>query len=214
MTELILIGASGLAQEAIGVLRSNGDLRTLRVLDDSPVRWGTTMDGVPVEGGLRAVAEHPGAELIICVGRGLARAVLATRLERAGVTSDRFAVVVHHGVDVPRGCRIDGGSIVLAGAVLTANVTIGSHVVVMPHVTLTHGDRIDSFATLCAGVSLGGDVHIGAGAYLGMNAAVRERVTIGERAVIGMGAAVLADVPADETWLGVPARPQLKGAMV
>jgi sugar O-acyltransferase (sialic acid O-acetyltransferase NeuD family) len=214
MTELILIGASGLAQETIAALRSNADPRTLRILDDSPATWGTAIDGVSVAGGLEAAVEHPGAELLICVGRGSARADLAARLVRTGVTPDRFTVLVHRSVDVPPGCRIDAGSIVLAGAVLTANVTIGAHVVVMPHVTLTHGVRIDSYATLCAGVTLGGDVHIGAAGYLGMNVAVRERVTVGKRAVIGMGAAVLTDVPADETWLGVPARPQLKGALV
>jgi acetyltransferase-like isoleucine patch superfamily enzyme len=67
--------------------------------------------------------------------------------------------------------------------------------------------RLHDFATLTAGVSLAGSVQVGEAAYLGMNAAVRQGLTIGAGAVIGMGAAVLADVPAGETWVGVPARP-------
>ena len=90
---------------------------------------------------------------------------------------------------------------------LTADVEVGEHVVLMPHVTLTHGCTVADFATLCAGVSLGGDVEVGEAAYLGMNASVREGVRIGADATVGMGSVVLDDVPAGETWVGVPARP-------
>jgi acetyltransferase-like isoleucine patch superfamily enzyme len=75
----------------------------------------------------------------------------------------------------------------------------------MPGVTLTHDDVVADFATFAAGVSLGGSVRVGRAAYLGMNSSVRERTSIGAGATIGMGAVVLADVPDDETWVGVPA---------
>ncbi|TFD52123.1 acetyltransferase [Cryobacterium frigoriphilum] len=205
MVELLLVGASGLAREVLSVIRAAGAVDTVGMLDDSPQLWGTRLAGVPVLGSLATVAEHPDAQLVLCVGQGTARARIVERLADSGVTALRFARVVHRSVEVPDSCRIGPGSIVLAGTVLTADVIIGSHVVIMPHVTLTHGNRIDSFATLCAGVTLGGDVRVEAGAYLGMNSAVRQRVRIGAGAVIGMGAAVLHAVPAHETWLGVPA---------
>jgi len=204
--ELLLIGASGLAREVLSLLRTQSDPRNVLFIDDQPDLWGTSIDGVLVAGGLSEVSNHPTAQIVLCVGRGAARSALVDRLAGLGVTSGRYARVIHHSVKIPDSCRVGAGSILLAGVVLTTDVRIGDHVVVMPHVTLTHGNRVDSFATLCAGVALGGDVHIGSGAYLGMNASVRERVRIGQGTVLGMGSAVLRDVPDHESWVGVPAR--------
>ncbi|TDW29947.1 NeuD/PglB/VioB family sugar acetyltransferase [Cryobacterium psychrophilum] len=203
MSELLLIGASGLAREVLSLLRTQSDSRTVLFVDDDPALWGTTIDGAPVVGGLSEVTNHPTAQIVICVGRGAGRAAL---IERLGVTPGRYARVIHRSVEVPDSCRVGAGSILLAGVVLTTDVHIGDHVVVMPNVTMTHGNRVDSLATLCAGVTLGGDVFIGTMAYLGMNASVRERVRIGQGAVLGMGSAVLQDVPDRESWVGVPAR--------
>ena len=77
----------------------------------------------------------------------------------------------------------------------------------MPHVTLTHDNRIEDFATLCAQVVLGGSVHVGETAYLGMGSSAREGVAIGTEATLGMAAVLLEDLPAGATWAGCPARP-------
>jgi sugar O-acyltransferase (sialic acid O-acetyltransferase NeuD family) len=206
MRELLLIGASGLAREVLSVLRRTGDSRSVSILDDQSALAGTSVQGAAVVGGLSEVANRPGAELLVCVGQGVARAAIVARLTGLGVTPDRYCSVIHPSVDVPDTCHVGVGGILLAGVVLTDDVHLGDHVVIMPNATLTHGNRLDDFATLCAGVTLGGNVRVGSGAYLGMNAAVRERVSIGRGAVLGMGSAVLEDVPDRETWVGVPAR--------
>ncbi|KFF60160.1 acetyltransferase [Cryobacterium sp. MLB-32] len=213
MPEILLVGASGLAREVLSLLRIQSDPRSVLFLDDRPDLWGTSIDGVLVGGGLAEVTTHPTAQIVLCVGRGAARSAIADRLVELGVSDGRYARIIHRSVEIPDSCRVGAGSILLAGVVLTTDVHLGDHVVVMPHVTLTHGNRVDSFATLCAGVTLGGDVHVGSGAYLGMNASVRERTGIGRRAVLGMGAVLTQDLPAEETWVGVPAR-RLEGARV
>jgi sugar O-acyltransferase (sialic acid O-acetyltransferase NeuD family) len=201
--DLILIAASGLAREVISANQS--DYRVVGILDDNAALRGTIVGGVEVLGGIDQ-AHDVDADLLICVGSGVGRKSIVSRMADLGVTSDRFATLIDDSVHIPGNSSVGAGSTVLAQVAATSNVTIGRHVVIMPNVTLTHDNEIDDFATLTAGVSLGGSVVIGEAAYLGMNASVRQNVRIGANAVIGMGAAVLRDVPCRETWVGVPAR--------
>jgi acetyltransferase-like isoleucine patch superfamily enzyme len=79
--------------------------------------------------------------------------------------------------------------------------------VIMPHVTITHDDVVHDHVTFAARVALAGSVTVGEAAYLGQGALVREGLTVGAGALVGMGSVVLRDVPPNEKWAGVPARP-------
>jgi acetyltransferase-like isoleucine patch superfamily enzyme len=52
----------------------------------------------------------------------------------------------------------------------------------------------------------GGDVIIGRNVWIGCHVVVLPGVRIGDNAVVGAGAVVTRDIPAGETWGGVPAR--------
>ncbi len=202
---LLLIAASGLAREIAAMLASDGSRTVIGMLDDDTAAWGTDRGGVRVLGAIDSVVDYPQAELLLCAGRGTARSAIAKRLDELGVDSNRYTTVVHRSVDVPPGCIIGSGSIVLAQVAITAHVRIGRHVVVMPNATLTHDDVLEDYSTICAGVALGGDVTVGEYAYLGMNASVRQGLTVGSGSTLGMGAVLLQSLPTGETWAGVPA---------
>jgi len=206
-TPVLLVAASGLAREVIALSRTHGQFDVIGIADDDPAREGTTVDGVPVLGPVAVASDHPDLGVVVCAGHGSVRAAIVLRLASAGLDPVRYTTLRHPSVDVPGGCSVGAGSILLAGVVLTAAVEVGAHVVAMPHVTLTHDCRVEDFVTLAAGVSLGGGVRVGAAAYIGMNAGVRPGVSIGPGATVGMGSVVLGDVPTQQTWAGVPARP-------
>ena len=202
MKDLILIGASGLAREVVSA--DQGEYRVVGVVDDRTSSHGGRAGGVEVLGGIALTTEFD-ADLLICIGSGVARRSVADRLASLGVAEQRFATFADSSVRIPATCAVGAGSILLAGVVLTADVSIGRHVVAMPNTTFTHDNRIGDFVTVASGVSLGGSVAVGEAAYLGMNAAIRQQVRVGAEAVVGMGAVVLTDIPEGETWAGVPA---------
>ena len=207
MKTLALVAASGLAREALAVPGVLDHYDRVAVLDDDPERWGSELAGHPIlVGGLQRVTDLGDCRLLVCAGSGRARRALVLRLLDLGIGGHRYATIRHPSVDVPAGCMLGEGSILLANVALTADVTVGRHVVAMPGVTLTHDDVVEDYATLCAGVSLGGEVTVREAAYLGMNSSVRERTTVGREAVLGMGAALVEDLPDRATWVGVPAR--------
>jgi len=199
---LVLVAASGLAREALQTIRAGDAYEVIGFVDDNPALWGEVIDDVKVLGGLEVVHDLADTAVLLCAGTGIARTSLASRL---GLQDGRYATVVPPNVLVPPSCAVGAGSVLFAGCVLTTTVSLGRHVVAMPNVVLTHDDVIDDFATLCAGVALGGSVQVGSRAYVGMNASVRQRRRVGADAVIGMGAVVLNDIPDGETWVGVPA---------
>ncbi|NEN04811.1 acetyltransferase [Diaminobutyricibacter tongyongensis] len=203
MKDLVLIGASGLAREVMAMEQSHH--RVIGVLDDDPALHGHPIGGADVLGGIDLASELPGA-IVVCVGSGAARRSIVSRLAALGVGSDRFATLVDESARISANSVVGHGTIILACSVLTSDVVVGRHVVVMPNCTLTHDDIVDDFATLAAGVTVGGVARIGEAAYLGMNASIRQKVSVGAGATIGMGAVVLTDVPEGQTWAGVPAR--------
>lgn len=208
MTTLALIAASGLAREVLAVPDVLDHYDEVAVLDDDPIRWGGELGGHPIlVGGIDRVVDLDRARVLVCAGSGRTRRAIVARLLDLGIGPHMFASVRHPTVDVTHGSSVGHGSILLAGVTLTCDVRVGRHVVVMPSVTLTHDDVVEDFATLCAGVSLGGGVQVRESAYVGMNASVREGTTLGVGSTLGMGSVLLQDLPAGQTWAGVPATP-------
>lgn len=202
---IALLAAGGLARETLAAVKAGGQYRVAGIFDDDPAVIGSSIDGVPVLGTLEAAAADRELALVICAGNSTVRHRIAGRL---GVPDDRYGTVIHPAASVADGATVGAGSILLAGVVLTAaDVVVGRHVVAMPNAVVTHGDSIGDCVTLCAGVALGGEVHIAERAYLGMNSSVRQGVRIGAGATLGMGAVLLSELPAEQCWAGVPARP-------
>ena len=206
MEKTLLIGASGLAREVLATIREGNTHVVFGVLDDGWADMADEFDGVPVLGPSERAIDYVDVKLLVCVGSGAARERIVARLTEHGIGAANYTTVVDPSVRNRSASTVGHGSILLANVAITTSVAVGNHVVIMPNVTLTHDDVVEDFATIAAGAVLGGGVHIGRGAYIGMNASVRQHVVVGAASTLGMSAALLNNLPAGETWIGVPAR--------
>lgn len=215
--ELVIVGAGGFARETAAAVRAINRLRpTWRLrgfLDDDPALHGTERAGVPIVGGLDALADLPDAAVVVCVGNPRDYTGRQRLVRRLDLPPQRYATVVHPSAEVGAGSVVGPGTVLLAGVVLTAEVRVGGHVAVMPQAVLTHDGRIEEYATVASGARLGGGAVLRRGAYVGAGALIREGVTVGAWSQVGMGAIVLRDVPPGQVWVGTPARP-LRAATV
>lgn len=210
---LVLVGSGGFGRETAELVRAINDAESgaprwelLGFLDDDPDRWGTSMSGTPVIGGLDALGELQDARVVVCTGHPGDFTSKKRIVHRLGLAPERYATLVHPSVTLPASCRLGEGSVVMAGVVATTDIQLGAHLGVMPAAVFTHDDRLDNFVTVGAGVRVAGTVHVREGAYLGSGCLIRENRSIGAWALIGMGAVVTGDVPAGEVWAGTPAR--------
>lgn len=211
MTPLLLIGAGGLAREALATIAAVNSVRAsfevLGLLDDAPEKHGAVVDGVEVLGPIDLARSYADAQVLICTASPARRDSRLRIARRLGFDDSRYATVVHPQASVAAGVELGVGTMVFACAVITAPQRVGRFVLAMPHVLLTHDDSVADGVTLAGRAALAGGVRVEEGAYIGSGALVRENLTIGAGALVGMGSVVLRDVPAGETWVGAPARP-------
>lgn len=208
--DLVIVGAGGFARETACAVHAINEVRPafrLRgFLDDNPALHGTYRAGIPVLGGLDAIADLPDTAVVVCVGNPRDYAARERVVARLDLPTDRYATIRHPTASVAPDCLVGPGSVLLAQVALTASVTMGAHTAVMPQAVLTHDGVIGRYATIASGVRLGGGAVIEDGAYLGAGALIRESVRVGAGSLVGMGSVVLHDIPAKQVWAGTPAR--------
>jgi acyl-[acyl carrier protein]--UDP-N-acetylglucosamine O-acyltransferase len=124
-------------------------------------------------------------------------AIVGTPAEWRGHAT-RFPVHIAEGVVIREFASVHAGTY--------RPTVIGARTLLMVHSHIGHDSHIGEDCDIAPGATIGGCVTIGDRVKIGMNAQIRPHVTIGSGARIGQGASVVRDVPAGETWVGVPAR--------
>ncbi|RZA32254.1 MAG: acetyltransferase [Lysobacteraceae bacterium] len=214
---IAIVGAGGHGREILQLIRDiNAALAPAAptwdcagFLVDAGFDAPPTIAGLPVLGDLAWLAANPDAAVVVAVGAPAARKRLVRRIRALGSTPcvKAFPVLVHPRAWIGAGVELGAGSVVCAGAMLTTDIRLGEHVHVNVGCTLAHDDVLEDFVTLAPGVHLAGNVLLGEGVELGIGSTVIPRARVGAWSVVGAGAVVTANIDADCTAVGAPARP-------
>lgn len=211
---LVIIGAGGFGREVLDVIEAinnrptsgpEPDYEVLGFLDDGqPDRDLLAPYGVGHMGPVSRLAELPG-DVGYVIGVGSPQ--LRHKLDDQG-GGRNCPVLVHPSATVARRVDMGPGTVVCSHVSITNHIRLGRHVHVNLNCTIGHDAVLGDYVTLSPLVAISGNVHAEEGAFFGTGAKVNPGLTLGAGAVVGTGAAVIRDVEAGTTVVGVPAKPR------
>jgi len=209
MKHVVIIGAGGFGREVLDVI----DACNLVQKTYEPIGFivdlqfgapGTVVNDIPILGGFDWLARHVNDVYVVCaVGPSHQRYQL---IERAKELKCRFINLIHPSAILTRWVSIGEGTVITAGCILTNQIQIGDHVHINLDCTVGHNVSIKDFVTLAPGVHVSGNVVMETGCYIGTGANIIEKLKIGEWSIVGAGSAVVGNIPANSTAVGVPAK--------
>ena len=202
---LAIVGAGGHAKVVIDILECAGRHRILALFDDDTRKWGRTLSGYRVVGGIEEFLAdwRQRCAVVVAIGDNSARYKLSRRLTEQGV---RLASAIHPTAVVARDVSLGAGTVVVALGVVNPGSLTGGGAIVNTSASVGHDCVLGECVFIAPGARLTGDVHVGDFSFVGAGASVVPGRTIGRNVRVGAGAVVIDDVPDDVTVVGVPAR--------
>src|SRR5262245_10433608 len=119
----------------------------------------------------------------------------------------RLATLVHPSAVIAPSAEIEPGCVIFPNVVIGARSRVGTGTIVNRGALIGHHTEIGAWSFLGPGANVAGAIRLGEQVHVGLAAVVRDQITVGGRAVVGAGAVAVADVPADTTVVGIPAKP-------
>lgn len=194
---IVVYGGGGHGKTLIDLLRRLGTYQIAGIMDDG-IPAGTSIMGLPVLGGVEALADlfAHGVRLAVNavggIGNLAARVQVFRRLAEAGFVCP---AVIHPSAVVEASARLAAGVQVFALAYVGSEAQVGFGGIINTGAIVSHDCVLGDYVNISPGAILAGEVQVGSGTLVGMGATINLQVKIGAGARIGNGATVKTDVP-------------------
>jgi sugar O-acyltransferase (sialic acid O-acetyltransferase NeuD family) len=204
---VIIVGAQQLGKTALDIFMSN-QVVVYCFLEDNPELQGQEVNNIAVMG----KTEDP--EFLKLLDKKCEVFVAAedatTRKSMVSLLKEEYQVVpvnaIHNFSFVSEHAWLGHGIMVNAGAVINANAKVGDNSIIQARAVIEADAIIGENVQVGSGAIINAGVNVGDEAFIGSGAVVVGGVKIGKKARVGAGAVVIADVPANQTVFGNPAK--------
>lgn len=202
---LLIVGAGGLGREVAATALALGNWNEIAFVDDNatePVNglsiWGDVADLSTAEGHY---------EVMIAIGNPSLKRSIHERLKKNEKLT--FPTIVHPNARIhwPEYVHLGNGTYIADGTIITTNVRIGDFVLINLGCTVGHDTTIGDYSCIMPSANISGGATIEEEVYIGTGAKLIKATNLGRGCVVGAGAVVNVDIPINETWGGVPAKP-------
>jgi sugar O-acyltransferase (sialic acid O-acetyltransferase NeuD family) len=139
------------------------------------------------------------------IGNNHIRKNIVTKLEAQKLS---ISTLQHKSSIVSPSAIIDCATLLAPGCIVNAMVRIGRGVIVNSGAIIEHECVLEDYVHIAPGATLAGNVHVGEGTFIGAGAVLREGIKVGKNCIIGAGSVVLKNVPDNQLWVGIPAKPK------
>jgi sugar O-acyltransferase (sialic acid O-acetyltransferase NeuD family) len=205
---IVLIGGGTQVFYSIDIIEKQKSHSIIGIID-SLRQIGEEIDGYKVLGRqeeISSIIQKYNIEgCVITIGDNWTRKKIFEQVNRIAPNL-KWPNIIHPSVVISNNVRFGKGILAMAGVIFNTNTYLGDFTNYFTNCNIEHDCFIDDFASVSAGVVLGGKVKIGKFSAIALNATVFDRLTIGDNTVVGAASLVTKDLPNNVLAYGNPAK--------
>lgn len=205
---IVLIGGGTQVSYSIDIIEKQDKYNIVGIID-SYKEIGEDLYGYNVIGRqediLQLIEQYKVEGCVITIGDNWSRQKVYDQINST-VPKMMWPNVIHPSVIIANNVTFGKGILIMAGVIVNSNAILGNFTNYFTNCNVEHDCRIDDFASISAGVVLGGRVNIGKYSAIALNATVFDRLTIGENTVVGAASLVTKDLPDNVLAYGNPVK--------
>ncbi|GAA4907404.1 hypothetical protein GCM10025789_28630 [Tessaracoccus lubricantis] len=202
---LTIIGAGSYASTIVELAESCG-YSVDALLDDDPVKVGSDIDGIRVDGPIAAALERlpDGASVAVAIGHNDTRLKWLMECRHRGLTTPHL--ISPHAVVSPR-ADIGDAVYLHPGCHVWSHASLALGTILSPHATVAHHTSLAASCFVSSGANVGASITVGEASMFGMASAVSTGVRhVSPHTLVGAGAVVIRDTEPYGVYVGNPAR--------
>jgi len=201
LTRVVLFGQGGHAKVVADAMQQTKS-ELVAVYDDHPQALSTAAFG-DCRAELAPNTMVYGHSWHVAIGNNKARLGLIQRYYSA---LPQLVSVIHPLAAVSNLATIGQGCFIAAKAIIAVDTVVGQGCIINHGAVVDHDCQLDACVHIAPNATLGGNVSIGHASLIGAGAVILPGVKVGENVTVGAGTVVTADVPNNQTIVGVPGR--------